>query len=63
VVEVRAEGTLGSLDLEGTPLADTLHHVGLATDGDTVARLMGHSMAECLPFIAAALTRLFHEPV
>ncbi len=61
VVEVGADGTLGRLDLEGIPVAETLRHVGLVAHGQAVAKLTGRSMTESLPVIAAALKRLFEE--
>jgi hypothetical protein len=61
VVEVRADATLGRLDLEAMPVAETLRHVGLVADGQAVAKLTGRSMSESLPIIAGALKRLFEE--
>lgn len=62
VIDVQADGTLGRLDLEGVSVAQTLHHAGLGTDGEEVAGLDGRPIAEGLPVLAAALTRLFGEP-
>ncbi len=61
VVEVRADQTLGRLDLEAIPVGETLRHVGLVADGQAVTKVIGRSMNESLPVIAAALKRLFEE--
>jgi hypothetical protein len=58
-VEVRADGTLARLDLEGTSIEKTLRHVGLVADSEAVAKVVGLSMNESLPIIEAALGRLF----
>ncbi|KAA1424112.1 hypothetical protein [Nocardioides antri] len=59
VVEVRADGTLAGLDLEGTSIEETLRHVGLTADSEAVAKVEGLSMTKGLPVIEAALRRLF----
>jgi hypothetical protein len=61
VVNVRADGTLAGLDLEGTSLEETLRRVGLATDGEAVAKVEGRALAESLPVIEGALRCLFNE--
>ncbi len=61
VLEVRADGTVAGLDLEGIPIEETLRHVGLTEDSEAVVRVEGRSVAEVLPVIEAALRRLFYD--
>lgn len=61
VVDVRADGTLAGLDLEGTPIKETLRHAGLMADSKAVASVEGHPLAESLPVIEGALRRLFDQ--
>ncbi len=62
VVDVWVDGTIGSLDLEGISIAETLLRTGLDADSDAVSRVGGRSVAEGLPVIEAALRRLFAVP-
>jgi hypothetical protein len=59
VVDVRCDGTLDRLDLEGISVAETLLQAGLVADSEAVSQLRGRSVADSLPVIEVALRRLF----
>jgi hypothetical protein len=62
VVDVWADGTLGRLDLETTSVEQTLLHIGMVSDSEAVAQVVGRTLADSLPVIEAALRRLFGNP-
>lgn len=62
VVDVDADGRPARLDLEGMSLAATLVRAGMGADGEAVSQVGGRPMAEGLPVVAAALSRLFGGP-
>lgn len=59
IIDVRADGTLASFDLEGISIEETLRHVGLVTESRALATTRGRSLNEALPIVEAALRRLF----
>lgn len=62
VVNVRADGTLGRLDLEGISIRETLLHVGMVAESEAVSQVGGHSLTQGLPVLEAVLSRLFDDP-
>lgn len=59
VIHIGAGGTLDRLDLEGTPLPDTLRQVGLDAHAEAVSRVRARPVADGLRVLEAALRELF----